>query len=66
MRFEMPCTEIDTELEKRIIKVYDHQEKVTIIYYEDEIEDIAILALKLFIKERIDPINMGVYDVPSL
>ncbi len=62
----MPCTEIDTELEKRIIKVYDHQEKVTIIYYEDEIEDIAILALKLFIKERIDPINMGVYDVPSL
>ena len=62
----MVSTEIDTELDKRIIKVHDHQENFTFIYYEDEVEDISILGLKIFIKERIDPINIGVYDVPSL
>ncbi|GGM40558.1 hypothetical protein GCM10011351_28440 [Paraliobacillus quinghaiensis] len=66
MRYEMVSTEIDAELNKRIIKVHDHQENFTYIYYDDEIEDISIPGLKIFIKERIDPINIGVYDVPTL
>ncbi|WP_143804680.1 hypothetical protein [Paraliobacillus ryukyuensis] len=56
-------TQIDPDVNCRIIKVHDHDRNFTFLYYEDEVEDIELLGLKLFIQERRDPIRLGVYDV---
>ena len=64
IRYELLNTEIDEELNKRVIKVHDHQEDFTYLYYENEIEELDIPGLRSFIIERMDPINIGVYDVP--